>query len=93
MYIFPDARHVLKLYYGMMQLQRKVKIEKFFGGVNRKEKKPDYLKMKNDSTFCNLKFMQEIQFIAPAALHDETLRLRNDKQMDFLESLTGMDWE
>ena len=28
-------------YYGMMQLQRKVKIEKFFGGVNRKEPKPD----------------------------------------------------
>ena len=28
-------------YYGMMQLQRKVKIEKFFGGVNRKEKKPE----------------------------------------------------
>ena len=27
-------------YYGMMQLQRKVKIEKFFGGVNRKEPKP-----------------------------------------------------
>ena len=26
--------------YGMMQLQRKVKVEKFFGGVNRKEKKP-----------------------------------------------------
>ena len=26
--------------YGMMQLQRKVKIEKFFGGVNHKEKKP-----------------------------------------------------
>lgn len=26
--------------YGMMQLQRKVKIEKFFGGVNRKEKAP-----------------------------------------------------
>ena len=24
-------------YYGMMQLQRKVKIEKYFGGVNRKE--------------------------------------------------------
>ena len=37
--------------------------------------------------------MQEIQFIAPAALHDEMLRLRNEKQMDFLESLTGMDWE
>ena len=27
--------------------------------------------------------MQEIQFIAPAALHDEMLRLRNEKQMDF----------
>ena len=27
------------LLYGMMQLQRKVKLEKFFGGVNRKEKK------------------------------------------------------
>ena len=26
-------------YYGMMQLQRKVKIEKFFGGTNRKEKR------------------------------------------------------
>ena len=26
--------------YGMMQLQRKVKVEKFFGGANRKEKKP-----------------------------------------------------
>ncbi len=26
--------------YGMMQLQRKVKVERFFGGVNRKEKKP-----------------------------------------------------
>ncbi len=28
------------LLYGMMQLQRKVKLEKFFGGVNRKEPKP-----------------------------------------------------
>lgn len=28
-------------YYGMMQLQRKVKIENYFGGVNRKEDKPD----------------------------------------------------
>ena len=27
--------------YGMMQLQRKVKVEKFFGGVNRKQKKED----------------------------------------------------
>ena len=26
--------------YGMMQLQRKVKVEKFFGGANHKEKKP-----------------------------------------------------
>ena len=29
------------LLYGMMQLQRKVKLEKFFGGVNRKEEKKD----------------------------------------------------
>ncbi|MBR5296832.1 MAG: NADH-quinone oxidoreductase subunit B [Parabacteroides sp.] len=29
------------LLYGMMQLQRKVKLEKFFGGVNRKEEKPE----------------------------------------------------
>ena len=36
--------------------------------------------------------MQEIQFIEPSALYDEMLRFRNEKQMDFLESLTGMDW-
>ena len=29
------------LLYGMMQLQRKVELEKFFGGVNRKEKKTE----------------------------------------------------
>lgn len=29
------------LLYGMMQLQRKVKIERFFGGVNRRDKEPD----------------------------------------------------
>ena len=28
------------LLYGMIQLQRKVKLEKFFGGVNRKEEEP-----------------------------------------------------
>ena len=28
------------LLYGMVQLQRKVKLEKFFGGVNRKEEEP-----------------------------------------------------
>ncbi|MDR1525269.1 MAG: NADH-quinone oxidoreductase subunit B [Tannerella sp.] len=28
--------------YGIMQLQRKVKVEKFFGGVNRQVKKSDY---------------------------------------------------
>ena len=27
--------------YGMMQLQRKVKVEKFFGGVNRKQNKDE----------------------------------------------------
>lgn len=30
--------------YGIMQLQRKVKVERFFGGVNRQEKRADYLK-------------------------------------------------
>ena len=30
--------------YGMMQLQRKVKVERFFGGANRKEKKPIVVK-------------------------------------------------
>ena len=28
-------------FYGMMQLQRKLKVERYFGGVNRKEKQPD----------------------------------------------------
>ena len=28
------------MFYGLMQLQRKLKVEKFFGGVNRQEKKP-----------------------------------------------------
>lgn len=36
--------------------------------------------------------MQEIKYIEPAALHDEMARLRNERKMDFLESLTGMDW-
>lgn len=36
--------------------------------------------------------MEQIQFIEPELLHSEMLRLRREKQMDFLESLTGMDW-
>ena len=28
-------------YYGLMQLQRKIKLENFFGGVNRKQPKPE----------------------------------------------------
>ena len=32
------------LLYGMMQLQRKIKLERFFGGANRKEKMPEELK-------------------------------------------------
>ncbi|MBM6881557.1 NADH-quinone oxidoreductase subunit B [Bacteroides caecigallinarum] len=31
-------------YYGMMQLQRKIKVERFMGGVNRKESKPEFEK-------------------------------------------------
>ena len=29
--------------YGIMQLSRKIKVEKFFGGVNRKEKQEKFL--------------------------------------------------
>ncbi len=36
--------------------------------------------------------MNEIIEIPLEKLHDEALRLYNDKKMDFLESLTGMDW-
>ncbi|MDR1859942.1 MAG: NADH-quinone oxidoreductase subunit B [Bacteroidales bacterium] len=28
-------------FFGLMQLQRKIKVEKFFGGANKKEKKPE----------------------------------------------------
>lgn len=36
--------------------------------------------------------MEETIYIKPQDLHKEMLRLRNEDQMDFLESLTGMDW-
>ena len=29
--------------YGIMQLSRKIKVEKFFGGVNRQENREEYL--------------------------------------------------
>ena len=32
----------------------------------------------------------EIKYIEPSVLHDEMLRLRKEKQMDFLECLSGM---
>jgi NADH-quinone oxidoreductase subunit B len=31
------------MYYGMMQLQRKIMTQKYFGGVNRQEKLKDFL--------------------------------------------------
>ena len=34
----------------------------------------------------------EIKYIEPSVRHDEMLRLRKEKQMDFLECLSGMDW-
>lgn len=34
----------------------------------------------------------ELTLIAPADLHDEMLRLRTEKNMDFLVHLTGVDW-
>lgn len=36
--------------------------------------------------------MEEMQYIEPSAFHAEMLRLRTEEQMDFLESLTGIDW-
>ena len=30
------------MFYGLMQLQRKIKVEKFFGGVNRQEKRKEF---------------------------------------------------
>ena len=35
--------------------------------------------------------MQEIQFIVPAALHDEMLRLRNEKQMEYYQKHNSLD--
>lgn len=35
---------------------------------------------------------QDMIYIDPAVLHQEMERLRDDKQMNFLKSLTGMDW-
>lgn len=32
------------MFYGMLQLQRKVKVEKFFGGVNRKRSRVDFFR-------------------------------------------------
>lgn len=34
------------MFYGLMQLQRKVKVEKFFGGVNRKQKRQEFFEGK-----------------------------------------------
>ena len=37
--------------------------------------------------------MDKINEIEAAALHDEMLRLKEEKHMDFLRSLTGVDWQ
>ena len=31
------------MFYGLMQLQRKVKVEKYFGGINRQESRKEFL--------------------------------------------------
>ena len=36
--------------------------------------------------------MEEMIYIKPQELREEMWRLRREEQMDFLESLTGMDW-
>ena len=46
----------------MMQLQRKVKVEKFFGGVNQKEKNPNPLVIKD----IPKKFVEEMKSAAHA---------------------------
>ncbi len=35
----------------------------------------------------------DMKLVAPEALHAEMKRLHDEEQMDFLECLTGMDWE
>jgi NADH-quinone oxidoreductase subunit B len=39
------------MFYGMMQLQRKIKVERFFGGVNRKERIRDFLAQHPEEEF------------------------------------------
>lgn len=39
------------MFYGMMQLQRKIKVERFFGGVNRKERIRDFLAQHPEDEF------------------------------------------
>ena len=34
----------------------------------------------------------DIRTIAPSELHEEMLRLKTERQMDFLVNLVGMDW-
>ena len=34
------------MFYGLMQLQRKIKVQKFFGGVNRKESRKKFFENK-----------------------------------------------
>ena len=36
--------------------------------------------------------MENTIYVKPEDLHSTMLRLRKEKQMDFLRSLTGMDW-
>lgn len=39
--------------YGIMQLSRKIKVEKFFGGVNRQEKRADFLAAHPEEDLAN----------------------------------------
>ena len=36
--------------------------------------------------------MENTIYVKPEELHSTMVRLRKEKQMDFLRSLTGMDW-
>ena len=37
--------------------------------------------------------LSDMKVVAPEQLHEEMKRLHDEEKMDFLECLTGMDWE
>ena len=73
-------------YYGMMQLQRKIKVEKFLGGVNRQEKKPEEATVSENGEPVVSVSAQELHQVAEALYAD------SEHPMDYLRDIVGMDW-